>query len=154
MSEPTTVSDAPLTITAERTRQFESTVTELAGMLRLDPATAGGIGKALGRRFSLVASEDGLRFGANRVDAAASLQLGWALIGPLRAESISGRPFDVELAAETSVCLLSGHGIGGGALEHPVLTIPVTVDGSTLELRVTVACDWDIAELLEARRPR
>ena len=150
MSEPTTVSDAPLTITVERTRQFESTVTELAGMLRLPSE----IGKALGRRFSLVAGEQGLRFGAIHADAAASLQLDWASVGALRAESISGRPFEEELAAETSVCLLSGHGIGGGALEHPVLCIPVTVDGTTRELRVTVASEWDIAERLEARRPQ
>jgi hypothetical protein len=150
MSEPTTVSNAPLTVSAERTRQFVSTVTELVRMLRHDT----GIGKALGRRFFLVANDDGLLLRAGGADAAGSLQLDWAIVGPLHAESISGRPFDVELAAETSVCLLSGHGIGGGAMEHPVLTIPVTVDGSTLELRVTVAADWDIAERLEARRPQ
>ncbi len=154
MSEPTTVSDAPLTITAERTRQFESTVTELARLLRIDSSTSAGIGKALGRRFTVLANDDGVILRAGEADAAATLRLDWALIGPLRAESISGRPFDVELAAETSVCLLSGHGIGGGALEHPVLTIPVTVDGSTVELHVTVATDWDIAERLEARRPQ
>ena len=153
MSEPTTVSDAPLTITAERTRQFESAVTELAGMLRLDPATARGIGKALGRRFSVVADDDGLQLRASESDAAASLHLDWALVGPLHAESISGRPFDEEIAVETSVCLMSGHGIGGGAMEHPVLTIPVTVDAQSVELRMTVKCDWDIAERLEARRP-
>jgi hypothetical protein len=153
MSEPTTVSDAPLTVTAERTRQFESAVTELARMLRLDSAQAARIGKALGRRFSLVANENGLLLRSGEADAAASLQLDWSLVGPLRAESISGRPFDEELAAETSVCLLSGHGIGGGALEHPVLTIPVTVDGASVELRMTVKCDWDIAERLEAHRP-
>jgi hypothetical protein len=153
MSEPTTVSDAPLTITAERTRQFASTVTELAVMLHLDPATARGIGTALARRFSVVADERGLLLRASESDAAASLQLDWSHVGTLRAESISGRPFDEELTAETSVCLMSGHGIGGGALEHPVLTIPVTVGKTTVELRMTVKCDWDIAERLEARRP-
>jgi len=153
MSEPTTVSDAPLTITAERTRQFESTVTELAELLHLDPTTADGIGRALGRRFTVVADERGLLLQASESDAADSLHLDWAVVGPLRAESISGRPFDEELAVETSVCLLSGHGIGGGAMEHPVLTIPVTVDAHTVELRMTVKCDWDIAERLEARRP-
>ncbi len=153
MSEPTTVSDAPLTITAERTRQFESTVTELAGMLRLDPATVGAIGSALGRRFSVVADERGLLLRASGPDALATLQLDWSHVGTLHAESISGRPFDEELTAETSVCLMSGHGIGGGALEHPVLTIPVTVGAMTVELRMTVRCDWDIAERLEARRP-
>ena len=153
MSEPTTVSDAPLTITAERTRQFESTVTELARMLRLDPPSGGAIGTALGRRFSVVADENGLLLRSGESDAAASLRLDWALVGPLHAESISGRPFDEEIAAETSVCLLSGHGIGGGAMEHPVLTIPVTVDDTTVELRMTVKCDWDVAERLEARRP-
>jgi hypothetical protein len=153
MSEPTTVSDAPLTVTAERTRQFEPTVTELARLLHRDSATQAGLGKALGRRFSLVANDDGLLLRADGADAAASLQLDWAIVGPLHAESISGRPFDVELAAETAVCLLSGHGIGGGAMEHPVLTIPVTVDDTTLELRVTVKCEWDIVEKLEAHRP-
>jgi hypothetical protein len=152
MSEPTTVSDAPLTITAERTRQFESTVTELARMLALDPAAADGIGKALGRRFSLVADEDGLVFQPGS-DTAPALRVPWAAVGALRTESISGEPFDVEIAAETAVCLLSGHGIGGGAMEHPVLTIPVTVDDTTVELRMTVKCDWDIADKLEAHRP-
>jgi hypothetical protein len=149
MSEPTTVSDAPLTITAEPTRQFEQTVTELTRMLRLDR----GPSASLGRRFALRADARGLHLGSSEPDAAATLRLDWALLGPLRAESISGRPFDEELAVEASVCLLSGHGIGGGALEHPVLCIPVTVDGATVELCVTVRGDWDIAERLEAHRP-
>lgn len=152
MSEPTTVSDAPITTTGERTRKFESTVNELAALLGLDDDVA----KTLGRRFSVVTSDEGIGFHPvqpGSADAAAPLFLAWSAVGPLRSESISGEPFDVEIAAETAVCLLSGHGIGGGAMEHPVLCIPVTVDDTTVELRVTVKCDWDIAERLEARRP-
>jgi hypothetical protein len=149
MSEPTTVSDAPITTTGERTRQFESSVTELVALLGLDDDVA----KALGRRFSVVTSDEGIGFHPGSADAVAPLFLAWSAVGPLRSESISGEPFDVEIAAETAVCLLSGHGIGGGAMEHPVLCIPVTVDDTTVELRVTVKCEWDIAERLEARRP-
>ena len=148
MSEPTTVSDAPLTVTGERTKKFDSSLSELSELLRLD----GDVGKALGRRFSVVAAEDGIRLGSERPDAAAPLFLPWSQLGPLRAESLCSMPFDVELVAEVSVSLLACYGIGGGAMEYPALVIPVTAGGATVELKVTVAAEWDIAERFEALR--
>jgi hypothetical protein len=128
VSEAATSPIEPYRVGSAKSPDFKKSSAELLKLMKL-PADALG---QLRDGFWTVADERGIDLLSNAPDAVPALTVEWPLVGPMRSESLKRVPFASRLRLD--LVMVGVRVYPGTLFDFPVLCIPVTVDGRSVEL--------------------